>query len=317
MASMQTLEVASRSTVRTVYDGLDAVFTTCGICDLTDGIYQTGVDVSYEQAQRNQRVWLLDRVGCVSGMRILDIGCGYGTLLAEAEKRGAEAIGITLSAKQAQHCRRQGLAVEVVDYRSVPEDWHGRFDCVVANGSVEHFVQPADAVAGRQNDIYREFFKICHCLLDPLSSAKRVATTIVHFDRVRPEPADLIRRPSAFPKGSDAFHCSLLLERVLGCYYPVDDQLERCAAPFFTLVEAVNGTEDYRRTSEEWLRMIRRSFLWPHRLVMIAGRLFPFLFTAPTHVAVVLALLWTESWQWQFRGEHPPMKLWRHIWQCV
>ena len=53
------------------------------------------------------------------------------------------------------------------DYKGLGPDWDGRFDAVVANGSVEHFVQPADAAAGRDAEIYRHLFATVHRLLDP------------------------------------------------------------------------------------------------------------------------------------------------------
>lgn len=305
--------IAPRTVVKTAYDCLDAIFTVCGIRDLTDGIY-INEQTDYETAQHTQRQWLLDQIGCTAGMRLLDIGCGYGTLLAQAEERGAKAVGITLSPKQAKWCRRLGLAVEVMDYRDVSSSWHGQFDCIVANGSAEHFVQPPDAAAGRQDDIYREFFTICHDLLNPASSAKTLATTVIHFDRVRPSPDELLTSPWHFPWGSDSFH-SAMLTHALGGFYPIDGQLEQCAAPHFTLMRAVDGTEDYRRTSEAWLRMTRRSFLNPGRLAAMIGGLMPRVFTSPRQTALALGLLVTESWQWQFRGAHPPTKLWRQVWQ--
>ena len=49
-------------------------------------------------------------------------------------------------------------------------EWDGRFDAVIANGPVEHFAQPADAAAGRDDAIYRHLFATVHRLLDPTSS---------------------------------------------------------------------------------------------------------------------------------------------------
>ena len=306
-------QVIPRTTVKTAYDCMDAIFTSCGIRDLTEGIYNNS-KTDYETAQRTQRQWLLNEIGCTAGSRLLDIGCGYGTLLAEAKQRGAEITGITLSPRQTHYCHQQKLNVKTIDYRNVPQSWYGQFDCIVANGSAEHFVQPTDAIAGLQNDIYREFFGLCHNLLDPASPARRLATTIIHFDRTRPDPHDLLKNPWRFLWKSDRFH-SAILEATLGGFYPINGQLEKCATPNFILAQATDGTEDYRRTSEEWLKMIRQSLLRPRRLTAIAGKLMPRLFTSPKKVILTLGLLITESWQWQFRGEHPPTKLWRHVWQ--
>ena len=73
------------------------------------------------------------------GMRVLDIGCGWGeTLKYAAETYGIEGVGVTLSVQQAEYARGlcRGLPVEirVQDYRDV----QGRFDRVLSIGMFEH-----------------------------------------------------------------------------------------------------------------------------------------------------------------------------------
>jgi len=73
------------------------------------------------------------------GMRVLDIGCGWGEALAFAARRhGVRGVGITLSREQAEHARRlcAGLPVEirVQDYRELDEP----FDAVFSIGMFEH-----------------------------------------------------------------------------------------------------------------------------------------------------------------------------------
>src|SRR5205823_1339153 len=153
---------------------------------------------------------------------------GYGRVLRAAAKRGAIACGITVSPEQVRRGRRAGLDVRLRDYRHRDGSWDGRFDAVLANGSLEHFAQPADAAAGRDDEIYRHLFATVHRLLDPASPAGRFVTTAVHFRR-RPDPADLLRPPSAFAHGSERYHWSRLAH-AFGGWYPVPGQLERCAA---------------------------------------------------------------------------------------
>src|SRR5262249_22729608 len=55
---------------------------------------------SYEAAQFNKVHALLDRLALQPGQRLLEIGCGWGTLAIEAAKRGASVVGLTLSLEQ-------------------------------------------------------------------------------------------------------------------------------------------------------------------------------------------------------------------------
>lgn len=302
-------------TVVTCYDFFDRIFPACGLDDFTEGIYAGDPTVSHEQAQRRQLDYLLDQVGCGAGSRLLDIGCGSGSLLDRARRRGAHAVGINISPRQVARCRARGLEVHWLDYRHLTEDWSGQFDAVVANGSAEHFVQPADAMAGRAGNVYTRMFAICRRLLDPASSSRRLVTTVIHFGRVVPDPRDMVRSPFRYRPGSDRFHAAML-EHTLGGFYPVTGELQRCARPYFELVEEVDGTDDYRLTSEEWLRRVRHGLLSIRPGVGIWADLIPFLLRHPHQSLFTLLLLLTQSWQWQFRGERPPTRLLRQTWQA-
>ena len=304
----------SPKTVKVCYSVVDHFFPKCGIVDLTEGLHLGEPDVSFHQAPANQHNYLLDQIGCEAGSRILDVGCGYGTLVARAQNRGARAVGITLSREQVRHARRAGLDVRLLDYKAIGPDWNHSFDGLVANGSIEHYVQPQEALAGRDDDIYRDFFERMHRALDPQSGG-RLATTAIHFVR-RPNPGDLLRHPLAFPRGSAAFHYAILA-RSFGGWYPVRGQLERCAEGYFTLVDEVDGTEDYRRTSEEWLRRVRQA-LRCRAGIKIAISSLPTLLLHPLQFTTMLVcMLVTESWNWQFRSPHPPTRLLRQTWQYV
>lgn len=298
----------------TCYSAFDVFFPACGLFDLTEGIYHGDPELPLEQAQANQHDYLLDQVRCGPGRRLLDVGCGYGTLLRRARDRGAVGVGITISPEQARRCRCGGLDVRLLDYRAVPRGWNGTFDGVIANGSIEHFVRPEDAAGGRADDVYRHLFATVHRLIDPASPARRFATTTIHFLRPPHDPRALLRRPSSLPRGSDDYRWSVL-EHAWGGYYPELGQLRRCAEGYFDLVEEVDGTEDYRLTSEEWLRRVRRA-LRSARAVTIALRALPLLVRAPRQfTTLLLAALWSETWNWQFRPPDPPTRLLRQTWQ--
>jgi cyclopropane-fatty-acyl-phospholipid synthase len=96
---------------------------------------------SLAEAQRNKVNRLLDRLEFKSGDRLLEIGCGWGSLAIEAAKRGAHIVGLTLSTEQKEWAERQiereGLAdrieIRLQDYRDV----HEQFDAIASVEMVE------------------------------------------------------------------------------------------------------------------------------------------------------------------------------------
>lgn len=295
------------------YSVLDCFMPACGFDDLTDGMYEGDPDRPYAAAQARQAEVLLDRAGCRAGGRLLDVGCGYGRILRAAQARRARATGVTVSPEQVRRCRRSGLDVHLLDYRNLDAAWDGRFDGVIANGSLEHFAQPADAAAGRDDDVYRHMFRTAHRVMDPASASGCFVTTAIHIRR-RPDPNDWLRPPSAFPYGSDAFHWSRLTH-AFGGWYPTPGQLARCARDFFELVHEEDGTADYHWTSEAWLRGVRRT-LCSSRGLLVALQAVPVAVRHPVQLAALFRCqLGSESWNWQFRGDPPPTILLRHTWR--
>lgn len=72
--------------------------------------------------------------------RILDIGCGEGSLLAAAERLGyTGAAGIDVSAEQVELARRQGLRVEMADAVTYLNAHPSTFDAILATDVLEHF----------------------------------------------------------------------------------------------------------------------------------------------------------------------------------
>jgi cyclopropane-fatty-acyl-phospholipid synthase len=98
-------------------------------------------DDTLEEAQLRKVRTLLDRLDLKPGQRLLDIGCGWGTLAIEAAKRGASVVGLTLSTEQKAWAERKiaeaGLAdrveIRLQDYRDTAE----QFDAVASVEMVE------------------------------------------------------------------------------------------------------------------------------------------------------------------------------------
>ena len=95
-----------------------------------------------EQAQARKLHLLLDRLDLKPGQRLLDVGCGWGSLaMAAARDYGVHVTGLTLSGEQKDHAERRlaqaGLAgstlIELRDYRDVT----GTYDAVASVEMVE------------------------------------------------------------------------------------------------------------------------------------------------------------------------------------
>ncbi|MCI0493288.1 MAG: class I SAM-dependent methyltransferase [Planctomycetes bacterium] len=300
--------------VYTCYDLL-GIAPECGITDLTDGKYidDRNDHAAYLTAQCRQAEYLLDQVRCRPGTRLLDIGCGYGRILEHAARRGAQPVGITVSPRQVAYCHARGLTVHKLNYRHLfgcgsNGNWQGAYDALVANGSLEHFVQAADAAAGRTHAIYEEMFAICRRLL---AANGRFVTTAIHFREIGQfDPREIIKGRQAHPRGSPNYQFALL-EESFGGWYPEPGQLERCAATYFTLVEEEDGTHDYHLTSEYWLRQFKSRLLFSPRVWRALARKWwshPHAFTE-----MLRCQLWDQSWAWQFRPP-APMRLLRQTW---
>jgi cyclopropane-fatty-acyl-phospholipid synthase len=93
-----------------------------------------------EQAQRNKMDLVCAKLMLEPGMRLLDIGCGWGALARHAAERyGAQVVGVTLSEPQRQYaeaaCRGLPVSFRLQDYRSMPPE---PFDRIVSIGMFEH-----------------------------------------------------------------------------------------------------------------------------------------------------------------------------------
>jgi cyclopropane-fatty-acyl-phospholipid synthase len=157
-------------------------------------------------AQERKLDYICRKLRLVPGERLLDIGCGWGGLIIHAVERfDVEALGVTLSAPQAEiateRIRAAGLAdrckVQVHDYREVGGEWDkvssvGMFEHLSERGLAEYFrhvasiLRPGGAFLNhgigerynKQQRRGRSFFMsyiFPDCVLLPISSTLRLA----------------------------------------------------------------------------------------------------------------------------------------------
>ncbi len=109
----------------------------------TCAVYPTA-DATLEEAQATKFDLVARKLGLHQGMRLLDVGCGWGGMVIHAAREyGVQALGVTLSEQQASWAQQaieeaglSGLAeVRHLDYRDVAET---DFDAVSSIGLTEH-----------------------------------------------------------------------------------------------------------------------------------------------------------------------------------
>ena len=109
--------------------------------------YYRDVGNSLEQAQLDKKAHLAAKLYVKPGMRVLDIGCGWGGLALYLNRHyGADVLGIALAPDQIQFCRERAAAAgvsdqvkfELLDYRNVG----GTFDRIINVGLIEHLGTP-------------------------------------------------------------------------------------------------------------------------------------------------------------------------------
>ncbi|CZU44228.1 cyclopropane-fatty-acyl-phospholipid synthase [Enterobacter hormaechei] len=111
-----------------------------------------------EEAQQDKLQLICDKLQLQPGMRVLDIGCGWGGLAwFMAKNYGVSVVGVTISAEQQKMAQERCLGLDVdirlQDYRDLNE----QFDRIVSVGMFEH--------VGPKN--YKTYFEVADRNLKP------------------------------------------------------------------------------------------------------------------------------------------------------
>ncbi len=139
----------------------------------TCAVYPT-VTSSVDEAQEAKHALVFDKLGLQSGDTLLDVGCGWGSMVRYAARRGVRVIGATLSRQQAEWAQKaivnEGLhhlaEVRHLDYRDVPES---NFDAISSIGLTEHIgVRQYPAYFASLRDKLRDGGRLLnHCITRP------------------------------------------------------------------------------------------------------------------------------------------------------
>lgn len=193
-----------------------------------------------ETAQERKLRFHLEAVRARQAGRVLDIGCGWGSilqLLAEAY-HVHQAVGLTLSEEQAAFVRsRHYPRTEVCTEHWMHYEPGARFDGIVSIGAFEHFAAPEDSPAEKVR-VYREFFTRCRGWLNDGGALS--LQTIAYGNMSRQDASRFIQQ-EIFP----------------GADLPTLPEITSAADGIFEVQSVGNGRLDYAWTCEQWAHRLR------------------------------------------------------------
>jgi cyclopropane-fatty-acyl-phospholipid synthase len=254
--------MAIQAQIEATYNYMDELFriTLGEHGDFSGAMYNGDFTLTLEQAQQAKRDFILEQLHIGPGSRVLDVGCGWGPLLNAVRQRGGHGIGLTLSTRQAQACRRNGLDAQLLDWKNVTVQTFGRFDAVVSVGSFEHYCSKEEYLAGKQEAIYRQFFRLCSDLL-PVGGRLYLQTML--WGKNAPACAQLSLQA---PKDSPEYLVAMVSNFYPGSWLPASvEQITECSRSEFEILSLNNGRKDYIETIHQWNCFGEFKFrkLWP------------------------------------------------------
>ena len=198
-------------------------------------------DASLEEAQEKKREISLKKLLLSEEDTLLDIGCGWGSVLFDAVDKFnvKKAVGITLSEEQYNHIKEEvkkrnlqdRVEVYLMHYKELPKTgW--KFSKVISIGMFEH--------VGLEN--YRDFFKSVYSVMEDKG------LFLLHtIGKLHPEkPSEWIRK-YIFPGG----------------YLPALEEIFKAVEGLdFNLIDIDNWRLHYYRTLKEWLRRFENNRDW-------------------------------------------------------
>lgn len=249
-----------------------------------------------EDAQTDKNLMLLDKLNVKEGTRIIDLGCGYGNLLIEAKKRGAICYGVSICKHHIDFIKKQyDIDGIIADFKNLPTELDGKFDCVVANGSLEHLGFIEDVNNNTLNEKYENFFRGVSRIIDDKSDNRQIFITCLHKNDERGKNWSMW----------DFFN-GYLIQMTYGGFYPSSPAGLTNNMKDFTIESQVDATIHYDLSSREGVDGAEYDFgsrfVRNKRLSSLFLQFLSFL-NDPYYIQKELYYLF-NSWRWQFENKN-------------
>jgi cyclopropane-fatty-acyl-phospholipid synthase len=223
--------------------------------DVSNDFYRLWVDRSFtyscamwedndtlESAQMRKLDFHVEQARAKNATRVLDVGCGWGSLLQRlVEVHGVEqAVGLTLSKAQAEwNWARQHPRIDVR-----LESWTDHvpqtpYDAIISIGAFEHFAR-LELSQAEKVEAYRAFFARCHAWLKPGGWLSLQTIAYGNLRRGKQYADPFIPR-EIFPESD----------------LPRLSEIAEATEHLFEVVALRNDRQDYAHTSREWFDRLR------------------------------------------------------------
>ncbi|MCH8904379.1 MAG: class I SAM-dependent methyltransferase [Bacteroidetes bacterium] len=248
--------MAEKNDLDFIYTTIDKIFRLSmgETGDYSGAKYDGDFSMSLEEAQRAKHQFIADSINVRKGTKVLDMACGWGPFSRYVTtEREAISIGLTLSDGQAEACQKKGLNVIVKDCRYVkPEDF-GMFDAITCIGGLEHFCSIEEWKDGKQEKIYKDFFRTINDLL-PRGGRYYMQTMTYSKNMIDYSDFDINAT-----KGSAAHVCALMAQEFPGSWLPDGPEMViKTAEPHFKLISKSSGRIDYIETIKQWNKRFKK-----------------------------------------------------------
>ncbi|MCL2310628.1 MAG: cyclopropane fatty acyl phospholipid synthase [Proteobacteria bacterium] len=229
--------------------------------------YWSGGSKTLDEAQEAKLDMICRKLALKPGMRLLDIGCGWGSLMGfAAERYGVSCVGVTVSKEQAKlgaaRYKDQPIEFRLMDYRNLNE----QFDCIASVGMFEH--------VGPKN--YRTYMEVARrCLADG-------GLFLLHtIGKNHPSAAaDPWIDKYIFPNG----------------VIPVIGEIANAASKLFVVEDLHNFGADYDRTLMAWHANFESA--WPRFAAKMGQRFYRMWRYYLLSCAGAFRARDTQLWQW-------------------